>query len=480
MMKSIRRLLMRSILLGGGGLWLLGAFSFYWIVRSELRSNFDVLLKERAENLANLIEWVPHHSDLEIEYEPGTGFAEIVAFRLVDANGEVLDSWGTMPSALEGELAGTPQGFTTLRDPESKKLLRCIHLEFQPRIEPAHLADTFEAPMLRLELARDLSPLLSFERWLGLAFLFGSGLSLALIALIGRWAIGNGLRPLAELGRHADRLDPTRPHSPFPGSEWEEIAPLTRRLNALMTKVHSTIERERRFSASVSHDLRTPVAELRTITEVALRRARDLDSLRTALGESHAVALEMEELATQLLEYLRFENPGKAPQIDSFDLDAVVRDHFSRCTALAARRKMTSTRQESTEAMILAPRAAVEQIVRALVENALSHAPENSNIDWAIEAADDGIRRLTISNLHQGLDAQDLDLLFEPFWQKRSDRGDRRHSGLGLALARAAAESFGANLRVALEGNRISFELTVRSSDAPDPFEETLPCVRFP
>jgi two-component system sensor histidine kinase QseC len=471
-MRSIRLHLIRWILIAGGGVLLIGNLVLFWVVRDKQRADFDSLLEERGRNLANLVEWSPHEEHYEIEYVPETGFTEVVAFRLFNEEGRIVDQWGEMPTALPSPfLAHSTGHFSTIHIAAEARSLRVFSLEFRARLEPEHTSPDDALPLLRLQLARDLTAVTHFERYLATAFLIATALSLCCIIWVSRGVVTFGLKPLEGLGRHAAQLDPSRALAPFPATEWKEIAPLAERLNALMVRVEETVTRERRFSASVSHDLRTPIAELRSIAEVALRRERSPAELRRAIEESRIIAFEMENLTTRLLEFLQAEQTGTFDPPVAIDFKALIAAQFHALESLATRRELRIESTGPDSLHLHSTAAPLEQIVRTLVQNALTHAPAGTIIRSELSRNESGSVIWVLRNEQEGLDDADLPHLFEPFWRKQPERSERAHAGLGLSLAHAASLALGARLEVQLKASEIIFELTLPriSTDSATP-----------
>lgn len=201
-----------------------------------------------------------------------------------------------------------------------------------------------------------------------------------------------------------------------------------------------TLERERAFTRAAAHELKTPLAVLRTHAE-ALREdiapARRGEYLDVVLDESDRMAA----LVGSLLELSRMEEGG-ALHREVLAMDALVRAVFDRL-ALPLERKGLHLKLNLEPGQVFGDRARLESAVENLASNALRYTPEGGAVSVRLERAG-GWLRLAVDNDGPSLTTQELTHLFEPFY-----RGDAARSratggtGLGLAIVRTAAAAHG-------------------------------------
>jgi two-component system sensor histidine kinase QseC len=158
-----------------------------------------------------------------------------------------------------------------------------------------------------------------FPGWL----LAGGGLLAGLTLWLVPGVLWHGLRPLERLGEQAGRIDSSAlgEGARFPVDGLPvELQSIARRLNDLLGRLGESLARERRFSANLAHELRTPLAELRSLAECAIKWPDARDSAMD--HEVLAIARHMETLATHLLTLARGEQGRFEPALEEVDLAA--------------------------------------------------------------------------------------------------------------------------------------------------------------
>ena len=213
-------------------------------------------------------------------------------------------------------------------------------------------------------------------------------------------------------------------------------------------------ERERRLSRSVAHELRTPVAEIAAVTELAQRR-HDVEGLRQALDSVRDVNARMQRGIEALLALARFESGQEAPQVDPLDLAALLRQ-----LAGSGGEEWEAGRLRlllPVEAWVVCDAGMLERIATNLLLNAMEYGDADAPVEAALEQATDGWW-LQVRNRATGLADADLARFGERHW--RGDReADARHAGLGLALVRAMAAALGLQLRFTLQEGQLQAAL---------------------
>ncbi|MCZ6598057.1 MAG: ATP-binding protein [Planctomycetota bacterium] len=455
-MKSIRRTLLGGLVLGTLVLLLVGAVALYLGVRRLLTEQFDSNLRMKVATFASLLEQEGLLVNLEFKEAYMPEFAAETGseyFQIWLPNDHVLRRSGSLG---EGEL---PKSFGAEKDPLfwDLELLagiagRAIGSEILIRNYEKNFAYDPGPHTVVIVMARSRE---SLDDALGL-LLGGTSLGILILLaggfLFGRVVIARGLRPLHDLTRRVEAIeDPVRAPG-FPAAEApEELRPVAEGLNDLLARIKTAFERERRTTANIAHELRTPVSELVILAEVALRYGEDPRETAKALEEVQEIGQQMRGLITTLLHLARIESGGVTLEAEPIDLAEMIRDCWSHLEAVAVERGQRFHGPNGSGAVVHVDRAALNIILANLLSNAVEYAPAGADIACVIENGA-GRCSLVLSNETDGIAPDDLDKLTEPFWRASSSREDRAHAGIGLALAHRLAELLELDLSFDLDG----------------------------
>jgi two-component system, OmpR family, sensor kinase len=273
------------------------------------------------------------------------------------------------------------------------------------------------------------------------AFAIGGPLAVVLASVLGYALAGTGLRPVEAMRRRAAAGDE---RLPLPVAH-DEIRRLGETLNEMLARLRGSLERERRFVADAGHELRTPLAVLKTELEAALRGGDAGPEARAAIAAAIDECDRLAQLADDLLVIARTAEYGlpvhPEPLTGRALLDGV-RDRYAERAARDGR----TIHVENGDVTVIADPLRIRQALGNLVDNALRHGAG----DVVLHAhTDDGGVALEVSDGGSGFAPDIAGRAFERF-----ARGDlartRGGTGLGLAIVRAIAEAHGG--RATLEG----------------------------
>ncbi len=287
-----------------------------------------------------------------------------------------------------------------------------------------------------------------------------AGLPLLLLAsTVGVWlTVGRTLRPVEQLRAGAEGVtaaDPSR-RLPVPAAE-DEVRRLAETLNGMLDRLEAGGARQRAFVADAAHELRSPLAALRTVLEVALVHP-DPDgpepTLRIALEE----VLRMSRLVDDLLLLARLD-AGVPRRLQEVDLAEVVREVVPDGVVL-----------DLVPAHVTGDRDALGRVVRNLVDNALRHAA--GTVGVTVTAGD--TVELLVDDDGPGIPESDRDRVFDRFTRLDSPRTrDAGGTGLGLAIVRELVAAAGGTVtaeRSPAGGARLRVRLpAARVAAAPEP-----------
>ena len=220
----------------------------------------------------------------------------------------------------------------------------------------------------------------------------------------------------------------------------QELNALAEAFNAAQDQLEGQLERERAFTRGAAHELKTPLAIIRTHAE-----ALGEDIAPEKRGEYLNIILEesdrMAALVGQLLDLSRLER-GVPLKRERVDFAALVRASFDRLSLSAGERDLHVT-LNLTEGMVSGDRARLEEAVGNLASNALRYTPAGGSISVRLENSR-GKLWLAVDNDGQGFTPRELSRLWEPFYRGDPARSrDTGGAGLGLAIVRAAVRAHG-------------------------------------
>ena len=297
------------------------------------------------------------------------------------------------------------------------------------------------------------------------------GVLLGLVGLLLLYALRRGLQPLGlaaadVAARSAASLTPLdergRPR---------EIGPLVRAINAMMQRLASAFDAQRRFVADAAHELRTPVAALRLQLQL-LAAAKDESARRAAIEELRAGIDRSQHLIEQLLSLSRAEpltSTASPASMTPVSLAELVRTVVGDFAAAADRRSIDLGAQASDDTLVQGDREQLRVLLNNLVDNALRYTPAGGVVD-VVAARVDGAPTLRVSDSGPGIAAHEQERVFERFVRGAGSSGadaPTPGSGLGLAIVRAIADRHGA--RVTLNPASGGHGLAVQECFAPGP-----------
>ncbi len=307
-----------------------------------------------------------------------------------------------------------------------------------------------------LEASSDSVTKLKSELAIGLPLL------IAVVAVICWVVVGRALRPVeairtqvAEIGAIA--LDRRVPEP----SVDDEIGRLARTMNEMLARLQASSERQRRFVADASHELRSPLASLRTQIEVDRAYGPGDEAREVAISNQLAEVDRMQNLASDLLLLARADERRLVSRTKVVELDHIVLEEANRLV-LPEHVRIDTFRVRP--ASVRGDPDALARVVRNLLDNAVRFA--RSRIDVALFPAD-GRVRLTISDDGPGIPEDARELVFERF--RRSDEGRSRSSGgagLGLAIVREIVVAHGGLVRIEDRGSGACFVILLPSDGA--------------
>ncbi|MBL8386594.1 MAG: sensor histidine kinase N-terminal domain-containing protein [Burkholderiales bacterium] len=267
-----------------------------------------------------------------------------------------------------------------------------------------------------------------------------------------------GLAPLADLAQRIGRRRPGDLSPIDPRAAPEEVAPLIRSINQLMQQLDESLKGQQRFIANAAHQLRTPLAGLKTQTELAMLQARDGGDpaeLRESLRQMALSTERSVRMVNQLLALTRAERSGgeaAPPVLRRLALDELARERVRDWVGAAMKKRIDLGCDEAREDPVFVDGDPVllAELIGNLIDNAIRYTPDGGVITVHVRTAENGAV-LMVEDNGPGIPEHERELVFERFYRVLGSDPDGRNldgSGLGLAIVREIAAKHRARVTV--------------------------------
>jgi len=468
---SIRNKLNFTIIISMILLLTLAAAFLYVRVSAQVVQVFDGSLYDKAQALISLTELDEEGLEFDFaedgvmtEFEPG-------------AAAQYYQMWGQSeelpiqsPSLQDTDLprTGIALGqhlYNDLALPDGRAG-RLIEITFMPRVEIEDEEEEEEfgeippATPITLVFARERDTLDSTLLAIGFT-IFGAIIAVLLISmLLIRRLVGSGLSPLSSLANQVSQIDESRLDTRLThdGEQSIEIAPIENQLNYLLERIQSAFEREKRFSANVAHELRTPLSELKTLAEVGRMVPEDSAQVTAFFNDVGEISGQMEKVVITLLELARSEAGLLRSEPEDIELASYCDEIWQHTVnGQAFGKKLVKT--IPSDLVINTDREKLGMILGNLFSNAISYSPEDAEIQIRAEIRNDNVV-LEVRNASVDLKPEDIVHMKDRFWRKQKAHAESGHSGLGLTLVDALAGIMQLDVNLKLDQQQM-FSVTI-------------------
>jgi signal transduction histidine kinase len=301
----------------------------------------------------------------------------------------------------------------------------------------------------------------------------GAFIALASLLLLGAttwlasWRIRRGLWPLQALARQATLVSHQswRLQAAREAMEIEELRPLTESMTEMLARLELAFAEQREFLDNAAHELKTPLAVLKSTLQSLQQRSRSAEEYRAGLQASLQDLDRLEQLLQRMLQLARAEQSAQnAAQrdLDVIELNSTCQEAVERIRALAESRGTTIHLATDGPVPVRADPEDLRLVWTNLLENAVRYSPEGGSVEVAV-THDDHKARVTFKDHGAGISAVDLPHVFERFY--RGDPSRTRATGgfgLGLAIVKALVEAYGGSITAESapgQGTRMIVEL---------------------
>lgn len=444
------------------------ACAIYLFIRQALIAEFDATLSTQTRMLTTLVE---RHADRHFVVYNALQFPEYAREdnpeyfcywhgdgKILNASPSLLAHGGALPR-LQGSLASPVIASVILPDGQSG---RAAGVRFRPRQMPRSDHDSdgpSDSRDVELTIARSTAHLANDLSHLGLLLTGISLLAVAATVLVLEFVIRLLMVPVDRLAGRIANLDVNRLIGQLHAKDIPiEMAPLVQRLNNLLVRLQADFLRERGFNADLAHELRTPLAGLRTTIEVTIARERSAGEYRNALADCLVICLQTQGMVDTLLALTRADSGQLRLARVEMDLALVLEQSWNLVASEAASRRLERSWLVN-HLTVMGDAEQLRLVFINLFANAAAYAEVGSTVEICLHEMNDR-RVVTVANTGCDLTPDQAKQVFDRFWRgDRSRTATGLHCGLGLTLCRTLVGLHGGTITASVQDGR--FTITV-------------------
>ena len=237
-----------------------------------------------------------------------------------------------------------------------------------------------------------------------------------------------------------------------------ELSDLASAFNAMLARLEDSFRRLSHFSSDLAHELRTPVGNLVTETEVALSRARSADEYREVLYSNLEEYNRLSRMIGDMLFLAKADNGLVVPRQERVNLEEETRELFAFYDALAEEIGVGLVLDGA--GTILGDRLMIRRALSNLLSNALRYTLRGNSVTVTIDRLDSGETRLAIENPGEHIPPEHLPRLFDRFYRVDASRHKTGEgTGLGLPITKSIVEAHQGTIMASSANGAIRFEI---------------------
>ncbi len=452
------------------GLLLAGVF----YTRQRLRSTLDAGIQARAMSVAALVRYTEDASG-NVYFD-----STLIPASLDPSHPDLFAVWAersgllvrsaNWPGGLDIPPAGRHNRWDFVWEKVPYRALRVSQLPVLDREEgqsfrPQTLSIVYASPLIRLhEQVREA----------GVFIALASLLLLGATVLLALWGIRRGLLPLQHLAAQASGIS---------AHNWEfrpaqdarqvaELRPLTESMTTMLAGLEHSFVQQREFLGNAAHELKTPVAVLKSTLQSLLHRPRTSEEYRAGLEQSLEDLQRLEQLLHWMLRLTRAEQWAHGAlrrDLPVVDVSATCEEAIERMRQLAQARHTSIHLAINGQVLLRADPEDLQLVWANLLENAVRYSPDGASVEVTVAGNDGGPARVVFEDHGVGISADDLPHVFDRFY--RGDPSRTRATGgfgLGLAIAKALVEAYGGTITADSSpgrGTRMTVQLPMNAND---------------
>ncbi|MBZ5598234.1 MAG: hypothetical protein LAN83_07920 [Acidobacteriia bacterium] len=311
------------------------------------------------------------------------------------------------------------------------------------------------------------------QTWLAAEIIAVASLFLLAVTVpLALWGIRRGLLPLQHLADQAALVSANHWQLRLPedAQQIAELRPLTESMTTMLARLQHSFAQQREFLGNAAHELKTPVAVLKSTLQSLQHRPRSSDEYRAGLEQCLEDLDRLEQLLQWMLRLARAEQWAQGAirrDLQVINVAATCEEAVERIRPLAQTHNATIHVSGNETVLLRADPEDLQLVWINLLENAVRYSPEGGSVEVAIMRNNSGPARVIFEDHGVGIPAADLPHIFERFY--RGDPSRTRATGgfgLGLAIAKALVEAYGGTITAASapgQGTRMTVELPLGS-----------------
>jgi signal transduction histidine kinase len=334
---------------------------------------------------------------------------------------------------------------------------------------------SFQPQSLTIVYAAPLNQLDEQVSQAGISIALSSLLLLAATVLLALWGVRRGLLPLQELAVQAGLVSAHNweLHVPEDARQIKELRPLTESMTTMLARLQHSFDQQREFLGNAAHELKTPVAVLKSTLQSLLQRPRASEEYRAGIEHSLEDLERLEQLLQWMLRLARAEQWSHGAlrrDLQVIDVTATCEESIERVRHLAESRNAKVRLSKNGPVAFRADPEDLHLVWINLLENAVRYGPEGGLVEVTIARGESGAAQIVFEDHGAGIATADLPHVFERFY--RGDPSRTRATGgfgLGLAIAKALIEAYGGTISADStpgKGTRMTVELPAGQSQS--------------
>lgn len=412
------------------------------LVHGHLQHEEDEWLSEELRELGQDVRLSRDATHLQETFEQRYAVHSDVHFRVAFEPG--------VPLIQSRYLGGTSLPWPSTADRAEQPVFENVDLPGigQLRLLSLTVGDSRDQPVF-LQVASPRSAMGEEFRWYVGTVLAAVPIAFVVAIVAGYVLARQALAPVDQMVATAERISAERLEERLSvKNPSDELGRLALTLNATFDRLHRLIEQIRRFTADAAHELRSPIAAIRTEAEVTLRAPREAEVYRQALERTAEGSAMLAELVHQLLTLSRYD-AGQLPVLeDSVRVDLLILDVVERIRGRAQDAGLQLVCESLPPWLARGDDLLLGQLFYNILDNALKYTPAGGTVqirarvdrqDIVVEVEDTGI----------GIPTDVRHRIFDRFFRvDPSNNGERGGAGLGLAICRAICEMHGGRIEV--------------------------------